>query len=152
MPGGQGTSENAQLNFMFGLEVDGVTIAFVTKVGGLGASRPVVENNVTSKQDKKTVIQKIPGNLDVNDLTVSRGLTDDKAFTDWRAQVVDGAMDDARKNGAVVAYDHEAKPVAKWEFTNAWPSKWEIGELQAGDTGVVAETLTLAIESIKRTQ
>jgi phage tail-like protein len=46
--------------------------------------------------------------------------------------------------------DEENVPVAKWEFTNAWPSKYKGPDLNAMANEVAVETLEIVFESMQR--
>jgi hypothetical protein len=56
-----------------------------------------------------------------------------------------------RKNAAVTMLDYEGSPVVTYSFTEAWPSKVEIGALKAdGGVGIHLETVTLGYARISR--
>ena len=75
-------------------------------------------------------------------------LTDELAA--WHELVILGDIAAARKNVSLTMYDSTGDPVARYHLTNAWPSKLEIGALQAGGSQVVFETVTLSAELIQR--
>jgi len=56
----------------------------------------------------------------------------------------------SRRNAAIVIYDFEGAPVARYNLTAAWPAKVEIGALKAGASEVLMETVTIVCESIQR--
>ena len=56
-----------------------------------------------------------------------------------------------RKSGSIVVYDLANKTeVARWNFVNAWPTKWEGPALNAKGTDIAIDTLVLANEGITR--
>lgn len=59
-------------------------------------------------------------------------------------------MKEARKNVAIILMDEEGNPAARWEFVEAWPSKYDATNLNAKGTDVAVETLEIAHEGMKR--
>jgi phage tail-like protein len=47
-------------------------------------------------------------------------------------------------------YTSEPKEVGRWTFTEAWPSKWSVSDLDAGSDDLMIESVTLTIELLKR--
>ena len=63
---------------------------------------------------------------------------------------MEGKIDEARKNGSIVALRLLAaarSPGTTW--SNAWPSKASIGSLQAGGNDVLMEEVTLVHEGLE---
>ena len=56
----------------------------------------------------------------------------------------------ARKNGSIVLLDRAGKEQARWNFFDAWPSKWTGPSLTAKGNDVAIETLELAHEGLVR--
>lgn len=110
------------------VEIDGVTLAQFQEVSGINAARGTKWANITLK----------------------RGTTDSRALMQWHEAGRARGADAARKNGSIVMYDASGKPVSRWNFTNAWPSKIEIGALKAGASEVLVESLTISCETIER--
>jgi phage tail-like protein len=46
--------------------------------------------------------------------------------------------------------DCEGNPAARWEFVEAWPSKYDAPDLNATGTDVAIETLEIVHEGMKR--
>jgi len=68
---------------------------------------------------------------------------------DWRQDVVNGTV--TRRTGSVVLYDlANQTEVARWNFYNAWPSKWDGPALNAKGNDIAIETLVLAVERLTR--
>ena len=94
---------------------------------------------------------KMPGRLKVNDITLKTGTIDDTmALHKWRKQVEDGAVDQVRQNGTIWMFNQANEPLAKWDFTNAWPVKLNGPSLNAGANETAVEELTIAVETIDR--
>jgi hypothetical protein len=69
------------------------------------------------------VVQKVPGRLKWGDITLKRGITADMKLWEWRQQVIDGKLKDARSNCSIIMMDRNYEDLAHWDFVNAWPSK-----------------------------
>jgi phage tail-like protein len=133
-------------NFNFLVELDGIAQASFTECTGLDATTEVIE---TREGGDNTTVRKLPGKTTYSDITLKWGLTDSNELWIWRQQAIDGTV--VRKNGSVVVYDLDnRREVVRWNFVNAWPTKWEGPGLNATGKEVAIETLVLAHEGIKR--
>lgn len=133
-------------NFNFLVEIDGIAQASFSECSGLDATTEPIEyreggNNIT--------VQKLPGRTTYSDITLKWGLTDSAELWDWHKKVIQGNVE--RKNGSIVVYDlANAKEVARWNFFNGWPTKWEGPSFNATGSEIAIETLTIAHEGIER--
>lgn len=133
-------------NFNFLVELDGITQASFLECGGLDATTEVIE--MREGGDNATV-RKLPGKTTYTDITLKWGLTDSQELWTWRQMIIDGNV--VRKSGSVVVYDLANRvPVARWNFVNAWPTKWDGPSFNAKGNEIAVETLVLAHEGIKR--
>src|SRR5579883_1846594 len=82
--------------------------------------------------------------------TLKRGITDAMDMWKWRKLVEQGDIDSARKNGSITMYNQQGTAVAKWNFTNAWPSKLTGPSANAGNNEVAIEELELTHEGYER--
>ncbi len=135
------------LGSQFGLEIDGVELARFTSVSGLGYESEVVTFQDTLA-DGKIVTRKRPGRINFGDITLKRGLSADNSLVDWYQSVVDGAVE--RKSGSIVIYDQVASEIGRWNFENAWISKWSASDLDAGSDDIMIEEITIAHEYMER--
>ena len=55
-----------------------------------------------------------------------------------------------RKNGSVILLDATGVERLRWNFTNAWPSKWTGPSFNATENSVAVETLVITIEELKK--
>ena len=67
----------------------------------------------------------------------------------WHEAVLRGDILAARRSAAIVVYDYEGKPVARYDLEHAWPSKIEIGGLKAGSSEIGIESITLCHEGFE---
>lgn len=135
------------LGSQFGLEIDGVELARFTSVSGLGYESEVVTFQDTLA-DGKIVTRKRPGRINFGDITLKRGLSADNALVEWYQTVVNGAVE--RKSGSIVIYDQVSSEIGRWNFENAWISKWSASDLDAGSDDIMIEEITIAHEYMER--
>ena len=64
--------------------------------------------------------------------------------------VVQGKIDDARTNCSVIAYSQDNTPIARWEFTDAWPSKVVGPDMDTGSQDYMIEEVTIVHEGLER--
>ena len=141
-----GKREDPLRNFNYLVELDGIAQGSFTECSGLGSTTEVVEHR---EGGNNTTPYKLPGKTTYPDITLKWGLTASAELWKWRQQIVDGVV--VRKNGSIVMFDQTNKvEMARWNFVEAWPSKWEGPSLNAKGTDVAIETLVLSHEGIKR--
>jgi phage tail-like protein len=141
-------TEDPLLGFNFLLEVGDVK-GFFTEVSGVGSENEIIEHKVVDAQGKE-VVRKIPGRLKWTDISLKRGVTSDLAIWEWRELVVQGQIGDARKNATITMLDRAYQPVARWNFTNAWPSKVTGPNFKSDDNSFGVEELTIVHEGMSR--
>jgi phage tail-like protein len=139
---------DTSVGWSFGFKFDGIEIKQIQEVSGLKIETDVIELKHNTS-DGKYVNKKLPGRPKAGEVTLTRGLTDDKNFQEWIKKVGFGGFSDmkaGRKGGSVMVYDYAGKPVKEYKLTNCWPKSLEIGTLKAGDTSVLTEKLTITHE------
>ena len=132
--------------FNFLLEIDGIARAGFSEVSGLTTETNVVEYREGA--DRASSFRKLPGLTKFSNITLKRGITQDRSLWDWRKTVMDGAT--RRADGSIILLDESRKEVVRWNFRNAWPCKWEGPTLNAKSSDVAIETLELAHEGFER--
>jgi phage tail-like protein len=137
------------VSYTFCLEIDGVSAAFFKEGSGFDSSVEVIEHRENGKGGKE-VIRKLPGRAKWSDIVLKRGSTDDMSLWDWHKKILDGDIITARKNGSVVIYDTLFKEVARFNFTNGWPSKWKGPDLNTTNNQVAIEEITISHEGLIR--
>lgn len=133
----------------FGIEFQGTVTGAFRECTGLGSENAVIEDKA-SGADGRPIVKKIPGNLKWNNITLKQGITDDMDMWKWREMVELGNVSKARKNGAIIMFSHDGKPIARWEFLNAWPSKITGPSVNATSDDVAVEELEITHEGYKR--
>ena len=142
--------EDPLVAFKFGLELEGKLSGYFTQVGGIGSETEVIQQKVVNSETGETIIQQIPGRLSWTPVSLKRGVTSAMDIWEWRQKVVEGKIAEARTNCSLIAYNQENKEVARWNFTNAWPSKVIGPEMDAGSTTYMVEDVTIVHEGVTR--
>lgn len=142
--------EDPLVAFKFGLEIEGKLSGFFTTVGGVGSESEVVEHKIVNPDTGETIVQKIPGRLTWTEVTLKRGVTSSIDVWDWRQQVIEGKVDDARTNCSIIAYNQSNEEIARWNFDSAWPSKVTGPDMDAGGTDYMVEEMTIVHEGMTR--
>ena len=132
-------------NFSFLVEIDGITQAGFSDASGFGASTDPIEYREGG--ETKTV-RKLPGLTKYTNITLKWGLTDSRELYDWYKDVVNGKID--RKSGSIILLDLEGNEKVRWNFFDAWPTKWDGPDFTAKGNDVAIETLELAHERVER--
>ena len=68
-------------------------------------------------------MRKFPGKVSYPDITLKWGMTDNQELYDWHRQAVKGTSQ--RKSGRWCNSTTPARRNSRWNFFNAWPSKWD---------------------------
>ena len=69
--------EDAVAGYTFKIEIDGQVIAQFKEISGIESSREVIEHRENTMTGKE-VIKKLPGKKSWSDITLKRGVTDNK--------------------------------------------------------------------------
>jgi len=142
-------TEDPLLGFNFLLELEGAIAGYFTECSGVGSENEIVEHKVVDNNGHE-VVRKIPGRLKWQDISLKRGITSDLNIWAWREDVVKGDMNGARKNISITMLDREYKPVAIWNFQNAWPSKVTGPSFKSDDNSFGVEEVTVVHEGMYR--
>ncbi|MCP5053648.1 MAG: phage tail protein [bacterium] len=129
------------------LEIDGITQAGFSEASIPDTSQDPIEYR---EGNEIPTVRKIPGLIKYGNLTLKWGITDSMDLYNWRVMVEAGTMADARKNIAVVILDEEGNDKARWEFVEAWPTKYDSPDLNATGSDIAIETLEIAHEGMIR--
>jgi phage tail-like protein len=132
-------------NFNFVVEIQGITQAGFTDCSGFGASVEPIEYR---EGGQVTSPRKLPGMTKYPNITLKWGLTDSRELYDWFRDVVNGKID--RRNGSIIVRDLDGTPKVRWDFFNAWPTKYDAADLSAKGNEFAIETLEIAVESMER--
>jgi phage tail-like protein len=132
-------------NFRFLVEVEGIVQAGFSEVSGFGSEVEVVEYR---EGGDTSTVRKLPGKTTYRDLTLKWGITDSRELYDWHRAAVNGQVE--RKHGSILLLDDLGQEKVRWNFYDAWPSKWEGASLNATGKEVAIDALTVSCERMER--
>lgn len=133
----------------FLLEIDGVAKAGFSHCRLPAASTDVIEYR--EGNDVRSTVRKLAGLNAYGPLVLQYGVTSASVeLTDWRRLVEDGKLEAARRDIAVVLLDEEGSAATRWEFSHAWPARYEAPTLDADRSEVAIETLEIVCEGFER--
>ncbi|MDQ3855482.1 MAG: phage tail protein [Chloroflexota bacterium] len=143
MPTGQRVDPYGSYNFL--VEIDGITRAGFRECSGLDSTQDVHEYREGS--DPITP-RKLPGLTKYSNITLKWGISDDAQLWDWRRQAASGKVQ--RKNGSIILLDDSGEEKLRWNFREAWPTKWTGPGFNATANEVAIETLEIAHEGLTK--
>jgi phage tail-like protein len=132
-------------NYNFLVELDGITRGTFQEVSGLDATTEPIEYR---EGGQNTTVRKLPGLTKYGNIVLKRGVTSDTELYDWHRQTVLGVID--RRNGSIIVLDRQGGEVARWNFIDAWPTKYDIPDFNATGNEVAVETLEIVHEGVER--
>jgi phage tail-like protein len=132
-------------NFRFVIEIDGITQAGFNDCSGFGSTTDPIEYR---EGGEPSYARKLPGQTKYNNVALKWGLTDNRELFDWYTQIVKGQV--VRKNGSIILQDTEGSEKIRWNFFDAWPTKYSAPELTAKGNEVAIDTVELAVERLER--
>ena len=141
MPTGARTDPYRVYNFL--VEIDGITRAGFRECSGLDTSNDAIDYR---EGTDPRAVRKLPGMTKFTNITLKWGITDDAQLWQWRKTVMDGVVE--RKNGSIILLDDTGAEKLRWNFREAWPTKWTGPSLNATGNEVAIETLELTHEGL----
>lgn len=132
----------------FGITIDGVTFKDITEIDGVKLELDEIEYKANTPTGQY-VNKRLPGRKKAGEITITRGVTDDKGWQGWIKNVFLGNVGTARKNGEITVYNYMDQPVMQFQWINGWPKSIEYGSFKAGDTSVMTEKVTIVHEGLE---
>jgi phage tail-like protein len=134
-------------NFRFRVEIDGIDQGGFREVTVADSTQDAIEYR---EGTELPTARKVPGLIKYGNVTLKWGITDSMALYEWRKAIEDGKTKDNRKNMAVIVIDEEGNEKSRWNFSNAWPSKYDPADLNATANEIAIETLEIVHEKMER--
>ena len=131
--------------YNFLVEIDGITRAGFREASGLDSAQDPIEYR---EGNQELTARKLPGLNKYSNISLKWGITDDAEFWGWRKKAVDGTVE--RKNGSVVLCNDAGEEKLRWNFKEAWPTKWTGPSLNATGNEVAIEQIDIAHEGIEK--
>ena len=130
-------------NFNFKVEIEGVTQGAFRNVEGLDSETEVVEY----QDGDDIILRKRPGRTKYSNITLKRGYINTTELWDWRKAVMDGKIE--RKSGSVILCGDDGSEIMRYNFFEAWPTKWKSVTMDGKGTAALVEELELTIERLE---
>lgn len=138
--------DNPCKNSRFIVEIDGILQAGFTEVVLSSASSDIIEY----REGETPKVSKIPGLTKYSNLVLKRGVTGSMELYNWYKKVEEGEISIPRKKVSIVLLDEQGNEYARWNFVNAWPTKYAAPYLNARGNEIAIETLEIAHEGMTR--
>lgn len=132
-------------NFRFRVEIDGIQQAGFSDVSGFDSTIQVVEYR---EGTDPVTPRKLAGSVSTGSLVLKWGITDSLDLYNWHKEAAAGNVQ--RKNVSIIIIDEAGNDKARWDFANAWPSKYSAPELSAKGNDIAVESVTLEYENMTR--
>ncbi len=142
--------------YKFSVSIQGGSFKRVAfqKVSGLKTSVEVVDYREGNMPDR---MEKLPGMMTYDAVTLERGLSEDSDFLTWMKTVCNisttgrgpnppesgGKFSEYRKDVTIKLYDKTGTAVKEYILQKAFPSEYSIGDFDASSNDVVISTLVL---------
>jgi phage tail-like protein len=147
----QGERNDPYRNFRYRLEIDGIDQGGFSEATVPDQTVDVVEYREGNEPNPATV-RKLTGLTKYGNLTLKWGITDSMDLYNWHKDVTQGKIesDKLRKNISVIVIDEAGGDKARWNFVQAWPTKYDPPDLNAKGNEVSIETLEIVHEGMER--
>ena len=140
-----GTRKDPIQNFRFRVEIDGITQAGFSEATGFDATVDVIDYR---EGNDPTHVRKLSGLTKYGNITLKWGTTDSMELYKWHLDVINGKVD--RKHISIIVLDEVGNDRARWNFVNAWPTKYDPADLNAKGNDVSIELLEIVHEGMER--
>lgn len=117
------------------------------EVGGLSAE---IATEDLAEGGVNTQTHRLPGRAKYGNLVLKRGILTNSALIQWFKDAIE-SYSFAPADISVYLLNKDDTAIITWEFIQAWPVKWVIGDLKATDNAVAVETIELAYHRFVRT-
>lgn len=136
------------LAFCFKVTLSGVGVnatALFKSASGIGDETEVVDYR---EGGQNATTHRLVGATKFKNITLKRGLCGPELIA-WRDQWRNPGPK-SRATGTIQQLDTKGNAVMSWEFSEAWPCKWELSEFDASKSEVSIETLEIAHEGLRK--
>jgi phage tail-like protein len=136
-------------NFRFRLEIDNTTQAGFSEVAIAATTIDAVDYREGTDPPH---VRKLSGLTRYGNITLKSGMTASMELYQWHRAVSAGGLASQRRRVAIVVQDEAGNDTARFVVSDAWPVKYDAGDLNAKGNEVMIELLELANEGIERVQ
>lgn len=133
-------------NFMIEIEgIDVINTEFVSVSGVVSESE-----EIEFMHGQDPYVRKTAGRVTYEPVTMERVYKGVDDFYGWRLEVENGNIE--RRNVTVTMMDASFTPIRAMMLEQAWPSKWEMPDMDASSSGPATERITLSVERVRETE
>lgn len=101
--------------------------------------------------DKGRMVRtKMPGNSKSSNITLRMGMTLSPTTWKWFKSVEEGQWAEQLRDGSLTIYQQNGEIAARFDFVNAWPVSYKIGDVKADGSDFQIEEVELAVDEFKR--
>jgi|SRR5215213_9178640 len=146
--------------FYFGVEVIGATPATAGQPPKIDASFQEVSGiradlgfEEVTEGGENRFVYRLPKATKYPNLVLKRGFViKDSSLAEWVIETVSTklTLPIKPKTIKVTLYATDGQPAAAWSFTNSYPLRWELGQLNSTDNRVLIETFELSYAYFER--
>jgi phage tail-like protein len=130
--------------YNFAVELDGITRMGFKGCAGLDSS--TTSTKYREGTDTSLAQRELPSLLNHSAITLTRGITDDRALWDWRNDIAQGKG--TRHDISIILRSDVGDEKIRWNLKNAFPTKWSGPSFDATAEAVAIETLELTHEGV----
>ncbi len=134
------------LGFRFMVEIEGMFAGGFQEVSGLSIE---IETENVQEGGVNTYQHRLPKGVKYGDIVLKRGLLDVNMVGGWFHGIAGGEKIE-RRSGSIRVLNSFGVPTISWDFTDAYPTKWEASGLNSSSNGIVTESVTLVHHGIKK--
>lgn len=131
--------------YNFWVEWDGIVHAGFRECTGLNATRNI--GKYREGTDKNLAQRQIPGLVSYGNVTLKRGITDNKELWIWHQKLQSGITD--RRNVSIILANDQGEEKMRWNLESCWPTTWNAPDFNATSDEIAIETLELVHEGIR---
>ncbi|MFC5468661.1 phage tail protein [Cohnella suwonensis] len=130
--------------FRFVVELDNMLVAGFSEVFGLETQ---IEYEEIREGGVNGYVHRLPKGVRNASIVLKRGLSSSQELWNWYSQATLGKV--TRKSGSIILYKQDGAELCRWNFFDAYPTKWSGPSLNAASSDVAIETIELAHNGIK---
>ena len=120
------------------IQASGNDILFQS-VSGLNVS---LETESIKEAGENRFEHTLPTRSKYTDLVLKRGLLGDSGVINWCKEAIE-QLSVKPTTVVVILLNELHEPLMEWNLFHVWPKKWTIGDLDAGQSSVLIETIEL---------
>ena len=125
------------------------SVGVFKEASGFDSETEVIEHK-SIDANGRPYTRNVAGGLKWSNITLKRGVDEQKDIWAWRKQVIDKGADAARVDGTIELCDIDGGTIATYQFVQGWPIKYVAATLDASTNNVALEELHICHEGFTR--